>query len=108
MSYTQPSRLGSKIADRQQSINSNKDDKFRSDLGENVFLRLHIINKLPVSVLSWQTPHGRLYNNPPPFDELRILGCLCYSHNPQSSKDKFGPKARRCVFIGFPPGQKAY
>ena len=49
-----------------------------------------------------------MYGNVPSYESLKIIGCLCYAANTKLPKDKFGPKGVKCVFLGYPPGQKGY
>ncbi|XP_074305867.1 uncharacterized protein LOC141641088 [Silene latifolia] len=42
------------------------------------------------------------------YDELRVFGSLCYATRPVTVRDKFMPKARKCLFIGYPPAKKCY
>ena len=44
----------------------------------------------------------------PSFDELRVFGCLCFAHNQRAKGDKFAPRSRRCVFVGYPNGKKSW
>lgn len=39
---------------------------------------------------------------------LKVIGCLCYATNAHTRGDKFAPKAKRCILLGYPSGQKAY
>lgn len=45
-----------------------------------------------------------LYGTDPSYDSLRTFGCLSYAHD----KDKFGHRSRRCLFVGYPYGKKAW
>ncbi|RVX22801.1 Retrovirus-related Pol polyprotein from transposon RE1 [Vitis vinifera] len=74
---------------------------------ECVSTAIHIINRLPTPLLSRQTPFERLYGKLPSYSHLRVFGCLAYAtdvHVPH----KFAPRAKRCVFLGYPADQKAY
>jgi hypothetical protein len=62
---------------------------------------------LPTPLLSCQTPFERLYGQLPSYSHIRVFGCLAYAtdvHVPH----KFVPQAKRCIFLGYPVGQKAY
>ncbi|RVW56893.1 Retrovirus-related Pol polyprotein from transposon RE1 [Vitis vinifera] len=74
---------------------------------ECVSTAIHIINRLPTPLLSRQTPFERLYGKLPSYSHLRVFGCLAYAtdvHVPH----KFAPRAKRCIFLGYPADQKAY
>ena len=44
----------------------------------------------------------------PNYDHLRVFGCLCYARNQGRTSDKFESRSRRCVFLGYPNGKKAW
>ncbi|GAA0184975.1 hypothetical protein LIER_32263 [Lithospermum erythrorhizon] len=44
----------------------------------------------------------------PDISYLRVYGCLCFHSNNVTHKDKFEPRAFSGIFLGYPPGQKAY
>ncbi|CAL8150570.1 unnamed protein product [Prunus armeniaca] len=74
---------------------------------ECVLTVVHLINRLPPPLLSQQTPFERLYGKTPSYSHLKVFGCLAYAtdvHVPH----KFAPRAKHCVFLGYPVGQKAY
>ncbi|RVW81703.1 Retrovirus-related Pol polyprotein from transposon RE1 [Vitis vinifera] len=68
---------------------------------------VHIINRLPTPLLSRQTPFERLYGKLPSYSHIRVFGCLAYATN-VLVPHKFAPRAKRCIFLGYPVGQKAY
>ncbi|RVX11871.1 Retrovirus-related Pol polyprotein from transposon TNT 1-94 [Vitis vinifera] len=68
---------------------------------------VHIINRLPTPLLSRQTPFERLYGKLPSYSHIRVFGCLAYATNVHVPH-KFAPRAKRCIFLGYPVGQKAY
>ncbi|KAM2129542.1 hypothetical protein ACFX1R_009206 [Malus domestica] len=75
--------------------------------GECVLTAVHLINRLPTPILSKQTPFERLYSKPPTFSHLRVFGCLAYATDVNVTH-KFSPRAHKCIFLGYPSGQKAY
>lgn len=75
--------------------------------GECVLTAVHIINRLPSPILSFQTPFELLYSKPPSFSHLRVFGCLTYATNVHTSH-KFDHRAIPSIFIGYPIGQKAF
>ena len=74
---------------------------------ECVFTAVHIINCLPIPFLSHQTPFERLNGKLPSYSHIQVFRCLTYAtdvHVPH----KFASRAKRCIFLGYPAGQKAY
>ncbi|GKB02325.1 putative RNA-directed DNA polymerase, partial [Tanacetum coccineum] len=55
-----------------------------------------------------KSPYEKLYDKPPIYDHLRIIGCLCYAANVKPHKDKFENRGVKCVLIGYPVIQKGY
>jgi hypothetical protein len=74
---------------------------------ECVLTAVHLINCLPTTLLSQQTPFERLYGQVPSYSHLKVFGCLAYAIVVHVSH-KFAPRATRCVFLGYPVDQKAY
>jgi hypothetical protein len=86
--------------------------KFQAQLptqfwGECALTAVHIINRLPSSVLSFKTPFELLYSKPHSFSHIRVFGCLAYATNVHPSH-KFDFHSMPSIFIGYPTGQKAY
>ncbi|XP_010412990.1 PREDICTED: uncharacterized protein LOC104699374 [Camelina sativa] len=76
--------------------------------GECVLTAAYLINRTPSPVLNNQTPYERLHKKPPLYEHLRVFGSLCYAYNPRRHGDKFESRSRRCVFVGYPHGQKGW
>lgn len=76
--------------------------------GECVLTAAHIINRLPTPVLDNKTPYEILYNEPTPYEHLRVFGCLAFASNPLHTAYKFAPRSVPSVFIGYPPTNKGY
>ena len=76
--------------------------------GESILTASHLINRTPSQVLKAKTPYEVLFGKKPDFDKLRVFGCLCYSHRKARDKDKFGDRSRKCIFVGYPYGKKAW
>lgn len=73
---------------------------------EYVLAVVHLINRAPSKVLQGKTPFEVLYQKKPSYDHIKIFGTfLCFAKN-KRIKDKFTPRGRKCVFLGYPFGQK--
>ena len=44
----------------------------------------------------------------PPYEHLRVFGCLCYVVVPLHQRNKFSPGAIPTVFLRYPLGYKGY
>lgn len=75
--------------------------------GAGILAATCIMNRLPFAVLNWKTPYEMLFHHDPNLTGLRVIGCLCYALD-LNQTNKFGAKARRCMFIGYPQGHKTY
>ncbi|XP_074322282.1 uncharacterized protein LOC141659360 [Apium graveolens] len=72
--------------------------------GQCIQTACHIINRLPTPVLDHKTHFLCLYGKEPDYTQLRVFGCLCFSSVHEG--DKFGPRAIRSIFLGYPLDHK--
>ncbi|XP_074310643.1 uncharacterized protein LOC141646649 [Silene latifolia] len=76
--------------------------------GECALAAAFVINRTPSRLLNGATPYELIFKSPPNFDMLRVFGSLCFAHNQRSKGDKFASRSRKCVFMGYPSGQKGW
>ena len=73
------------------------------------YLSMYTTEAFTSSVLD-STPYEALYGSKPDISMLRVWGCTAYV---LVQKDKrplgsFGSHMEKCIFIGYPPGYKAW
>ncbi|XP_074318206.1 uncharacterized protein LOC141655000 [Silene latifolia] len=76
--------------------------------GDCILTATYLINLMPSPVIDNNTPFKLIFGTEPVYDNLRVYGCVCYATMPPTFSDKFGNRARKCIFIGYPHNQKGY
>ena len=76
-------------------------------LGESVQTTFYLVNHIPTPLLSHILPYEILHGKSPTYSHIRSFGCLCYVTN-LTPMHKFDMCACRCIFVGYPLGQKGY
>ena len=78
--------------------------------GEAVLTAAHLINRIPMKVIEYDSPLGlltkffpkvRLFMGLP----ARVFGCVAFIHQ---NTGKLDPRGLRCIFIGYYGSQKGY
>ncbi|CAA7062683.1 unnamed protein product [Microthlaspi erraticum] len=64
-----------------------------------------LINKTPCSAINFDIPDKKWFGKPPGYSYLRRFGCVVFIH---IDDGKLNPRAKKGVFIGYPPGVKGY
>ncbi|KAD6119214.1 hypothetical protein E3N88_10485 [Mikania micrantha] len=76
--------------------------------GECVLTAAYVINRLPSKALRYRTPYEIVFGKQPNYEQLKVFGCLVYFRNTETGGDKFAPRGKHGVFIGYPFGVKGY
>ncbi|KAM0049229.1 putative RNA-directed DNA polymerase [Helianthus debilis subsp. tardiflorus] len=76
--------------------------------GECILTVAHIINRLPLKIISNKTPYEMIYNEKPEYNNMRVFGCLAYYRNVVTNGEKFEVRGRPGIFVGYPRGTKGY
>jgi hypothetical protein len=81
---------------------------FQSNLPEVCFPEIlvsvvYLSNLSPTSANQDQTPHERLFNEPPPVNHIRVLGCECWVPVPRPAVGlpKMDSRGERCYLLGY-------
>uniref|UniRef100_A0A2N9I8R7 Integrase catalytic domain-containing protein n=1 Tax=Fagus sylvatica TaxID=28930 RepID=A0A2N9I8R7_FAGSY len=73
---------------------------------------VHLLNRMPTKVLTFQTPLKVLSNHVPLPAVLmippRIFGCVAFVHLHKNQRTKLDPCAVRCLFLGYGLHKKEY
>ncbi|XP_019255014.1 PREDICTED: uncharacterized protein LOC109233584 [Nicotiana attenuata] len=73
--------------------------------GDCVLTAMHIINRIPSTVLKGKSPYEMLFNTPPSLEHLKVFKCLCYAVNVRR-QDKFSARALPAIFMGYSPTKR--
>ena len=68
-----------------------------------------LINRMPSSVLNWDTPYHILFPNKSLFPiEPQIFGCTCFVRDVRPQVSKLNHKSLKCICLGYSLVQKGY
>ena len=70
-----------------------------------------MIIRTSCKLLNGKTPYEILFGVKSSYSHIKMIGCLCFAHDKSQTKDKFLPRSRKYMFVGYPyvkKGWKAY
>ena len=76
--------------------------------GEAALTTIHIINRLPSSVLGNVSPFERLYSTTPDYKLLKVFGCACFVLLQPHGYSKLEPRACLCCFLSYGTEHNSY
>jgi hypothetical protein len=75
---------------------------------EAVMTATFLINRTPSRILNMKSPCELLLGNNKFVVPPKVFGCTCFVRDHRPSVTKLDPRAVKCIFIGYPAGQRGY
>jgi hypothetical protein len=75
---------------------------------EAVLTATYLINRTPSKILAMKTPCEVLLGENKFVVPPKIFGCTCFVRDHRPQVGKLDPRALKCIFVGYPTGQKGY
>lgn len=93
-------------------LNTARELRFQSGMsikfwGNCIKTEAYLINRIPIAVLQGKSPYEMLHEKEPNIKHMTVFGCLCFASVLQKL-DKFAPRAKRSMFMGYSETQKVY
>lgn len=75
---------------------------------EAVMTATFLINHMSSRILNMKSPCELLLGENKLVIPPKVFGCTCFVRNHRPSVTKLDPRAVKCIFIGYPTGQRGY
>lgn len=69
---------------------------------------VYLINRQSSPITNSQPPYELLRHSPPDYTNLKAFGCLVFALTIVQWRQKFNPRATKCMFLGFKHDIKWY
>ena len=69
---------------------------------------VYLINRLPSTVIGFDSPYFRLFKTQPDYSSLHTFGCVCFVHLPSTERHKLGAQSVKCAFMGYSHSHKGF
>lgn len=76
--------------------------------GEAVLTATYLINRTPSMILGMKSPCELLLGENKFSVPPKVFGCTCFVRDHRPAVNKLDPRAVKCIFIGYPSGQRGY
>lgn len=76
--------------------------------GECILTAGYLINRTPTPFNKGKTPYELLFGHSLSYNHFRTFGCLSFVSKIPRDKNKFNSRSRKCIFVGYPHGQKGW
>ena len=75
---------------------------------EAVCTAIYLLNISPTKAVFNKTPYEAWYKQKPEVHQLKVFGCIAYSHIPAQHREKFDEKGEKLLFLGYSEESKGY
>ena len=75
---------------------------------EAINIAVYLLNRLPMKTLENRTTFEMWYGYKPSIQNLKVFGCICYTHVLNVKRDKLDQKVKVGIFIGYNNITKGY
>ncbi len=75
-------------------------------LAEAINTAAYLRNRSPTVAVKGVTPYKCLFGKKPDVSNLKVFGCVAFSHIPEKQRKKFDENSRKVVFVDILKGQK--